>query len=476
MKKTYLVLLLCTSMYAQKQTTINVTKPITLKQNKESSSIMDLLRINPEKIIASRHDDTSIIFDTFNRFYELMQSTSTKRKKDELIIGHFKQYNTLNVITVDKTEELKQKFYCYSFDGKNSNQNKRLLFIDSVKHYRSLFKSRKAKVSVSPNGNYFAIAVRNDTANFVNVYDSKKNIVYRKVVFSNTKQYFLNEEVLVDNNAAVYCLGKKYNEYVGDYHFNLPHSIPSYNYALRKITQNKVIKLQINKKGGEWNNLKMLYSGHEIMLFGYKSGKSNKTNDSFSSLKINAETLEIIEEKQIDLPNQAIMDITGMESNTNNINDLFVDSILKDINGSIYIIAEQKAEEWKVEHNKHGVNESWSKNTKYYSIVILKCTLNGTLLWGRAIDKYTSNKNYIAFLKNKEIHVLLNTGKTKEKKYSNTIKFNEILERGSSLYVVGYNEQGNARYRKVKKNKGKKSFKLNYGLLFEGNYIIPRFK
>ncbi len=470
MKKAFLILLISLSVYSQESTTLSLKETNTFKQKGRSYNILDIHRLNPEKLMASRYGNTYINFETFDNDFNLLSVNTVKRSSNEKISGHFIYKKMLHVFTVDMAKK-NHKVYCYTYDSDTNTYSKKLLFEDSVEKNKTIFElwhDWKANVAISPNGKYFCMATKNESKNknsyLIRVFDTEtKSFLFERTYFESATKHYNNYALSIDNNAIIYTLATNSQEVTSN-------GLKEYEliYSLFKINENSTDILKLNFGKHKLSEVEMVKLDTNIKIIGFYSDSKSYLKDGICSIVIDLDRFKIIKDEFSPFPTQLLKDVLGdkYDKYKSYIN-LSIDNVIQDPNGSLYITAEELI---KTESYNNG---SYTTSKKYYDIVILKFNKAGDLEWGRAIDKFTYNKNYAAFIKNDHLHILVNTGKGKEKKKSDNMKFYKVFYKGEALYDIDYNVDGKVNYHIVQNKKGNTEFYPAYGTAFEGKYIMP---
>jgi hypothetical protein len=113
----------------------------------------------------------------------------------------------------------------------------------------------------------------------------------------------------------------------------------------------------------------------------------------------------------------------------------------------------------------------WHTIYHYDDILILKFSPNGELAWGRSIFKRANTPSYNAFLKDDQLHVILNSGKNLTEKDDGRVKISKGFLESTSLYDIEYTAAGEVSYNKIQDNRSNKYYLPSYGT-FENNKFI----
>lgn len=114
----------------------------------------------------------------------------------------------------------------------------------------------------------------------------------------------------------------------------------------------------------------------------------------------------------------------------------------------------------------------WTTTYHYDDILILKFNAQGELDWGRSIFKRATSPSYNAFLKNDELHVVLNSGKNLTEKKDGRTKASKGWFESSALYDFVYSSNGDVSYDKIQNNKGKTFYLPYYGTFSNNKFIM----
>ncbi|GAB5563050.1 MAG: hypothetical protein Wins2KO_01130 [Winogradskyella sp.] len=114
----------------------------------------------------------------------------------------------------------------------------------------------------------------------------------------------------------------------------------------------------------------------------------------------------------------------------------------------------------------------WQTVYHYDDILILKFNSSGQLDWGRSIFKRATAPSYNAFVKDDELHVLLNSGKNLLEKKDGRTKVSKGWFESTSLYDIVYDKFGEVTYSKIQDNKGKTFYLPYFGTFEEGKFIM----
>jgi len=187
-----------------------------------------------------------------------------------------------------------------------------------------------------------------------------------------------------------------------------------------------------------------------------------------------------------DLPKQVYSDLFGIDAtdrkSKKELSDFKIDYILKDDNNNIYLLAE----EWYYKDSNlysigrrrtnkvygAGKDKSGYVNKYYDDIIILKFDKDWNINWGRSIYKRDVRPSYNSFVKNNELHIILNSGKDLKQLTDGRTKTSKGIFENSSLYDFVYSQDGKSIINKIQDNKNKTYYLPNYGTYVGGKFVM----
>ena len=195
---------------------------------------------------------------------------------------------------------------------------------------------------------------------------------------------------------------------------------------------------------------------------------------------IDTDNFSVKTKKSEDLPKQVYEDLYGYRTaqrKNKKKKELFnfdIDYVLKNSNGDTYLIAE---EFYVTQHYVHSAGPMMTgghtqRVYHYDDILILKFNSDGDLAWGRSVFKRANSPSYNVFLKNDQLHVILNSGKNLTKKNDGRTKVSKGWFESSSLYDIEYAVNGDVSYNKIQNNKGNAYYYPYYGTYKSNKFIM----
>jgi hypothetical protein len=278
--------------------------------------------------------------------------------------------------------------------------------------------------------------------------------------------------MVVDDNGHVYNIGKEYF----DGKRERKDDKANYSFVLHKVTQDDILSQKIPLESNEYiQSLAMTFNANHLRLIGYYSEKNAFGIKGVSQFKVNENDLSILDKKKAALPLEVYKDIYGdVNAGFNKGRELTnfdLDHILVDEESNTYLVAEEfYITQVYIPGGVNGMG-TYTYTFHYDDILITKFSATGELLWGRSIFKRANEPSYNVFLKDNQLHVLLNSGKNLIEKNDGRLKVSKGWFESSALYDFVYDGEGNLIYEKIQDNT---KDKVKY-IPYRGNYAHDKF-
>lgn len=484
MKKTVLLVVCCLLGYAlhsqeEVTTKLKITESAQFKDEVAVEGI-DVVYTNPAgKTAIVRFGRKSILLDVFNDNLDKEFFKIIKKEKKEVYKGHLSYDNEIKVFTVYSPKKKERIVYCHTFNIKNNTHQKTKLFEANVKKGGGLFtgsNKRQTSFAISPNQQYIAIATDNikkkSNSYRIHVFESENlNLVYTKSYRDHEKQYFSHNDLIVDDEATVYSLGKLYKNGKSD----KKKGKANYEFVLHKISESAISNVSVKLEEEFVRTLIISQKNNQLHLLGFYSEKNSNRLKGGCDFVINETDLTVASKKITELPKQVYEDLYGYrrgkrkKKKGKELSNFYVDYTIEDTKGNTYILAEEFY--ITTRYVGTGMNGYWETIPHYDDILILKFNGNGELSWGRSIFKRSTAPSYNVFLKNDELHVILNSGKNLLEKKDGRTKVSKGWFESSSLYDIVYSSDGKVSYDKIQDNRGKVYYTPFYGTYTDGKFI-----
>ena len=480
MKNLLSIVLFVTICFVNAQETkLQVSESEEYKDDVKSTEILTIHTTKEGLTGVVRESKRDILFDVFDKTLAKTHQVVIESDKKERYVGEVVFGDEIKVFTVYSPKVKERIVYCHVFNIKSGAHSKKTLFEANVAKKRYLFSGRgerQTSFNLSPNGKYLAIATDNiykDVNDYaIRVFDANSlELLFTKSYQKHDKKYFKHNDISVTDNAEVYVLGKLYK----DGKKEKKKGEANYDFILNKITENDNKELVISIADQHIRSLNITDLKNQLHLIGFYSEKRTGKIKGGCNFIIDSENFSVSSQKNYELPIDVYEDLygdkRGDKKKGKELKNFYVDYILEDSDGNTYLLAE----EFYITQTyvSTGMNGGyWQTVYHYDDILILKFGASGGLDWGRSIFKRSTTPSYNAFVKNNELHVLLNSGKNLLEKKDGRTKVSKGFFESSSLYDIVYDNSGEVIYSKIQDNKGKTFYLPFYGTYQDETFIM----
>jgi hypothetical protein len=484
MKKIILLFIIfyTTFSFSQSTTNLKVTESPEFKDKNYSEAVLAIHTTNNLKTGLIRSGKKVFLLDVFDDKLNKIASQTLESNNKESFEGYVSFNDEIKFITVLAPSKRERIVYCNTFNVETNKVHKKELFRADVEK-GGLFTGRNKRgtnVAISPNGQYIAIATDNIKKNLnsykVHVFDSETfELIFERSYQEHVDNYFEPNDIFVDDNANLYTLGKLYISGKNQ----KKDGEANYNFLLYQLSKGSVKSQIVSLTDG--NHIASLiisnYDG-KINLVGFYSEKFAGNIKGGCNFEIDTTTLEVLGKKNTVLPKNVYEDLYGeakAERHNNKKKELSsfdIDYIIRDNEGNTFLLAEEFYVT--TQYVNTGMNGAGYMTTTYHydDILILKFDINGDISWGRSVFKRANTPSYNAFLKNNELHIILNSGKNLTEKNDGRTKVSKGLFESSALYDFIYSANGDVKYNKIQDNSGKNFYTPYFGTYNNGKFIL----
>jgi len=422
----------------------------------------------------------------FDKDLSRIKSSIVDIGKREEVIGDLFFENEIKVFTELTKGKSHRTLFCYVFDLKKQTHTVNKLYETVLDGRNTLFselKNHQTLLAQSPDGNYLAIATDNlhkdDDSYLVRVFNAKTfKKIFETTFLEHSEHHFELQDLIIDNEGEVYSLGKQFLD--GRQERN--NDKPNYKFILFHTNSKNVNPLQIELSALHIESLSILPIGNEIHLLGlYSEEKIGKVKGGCNFI-VDKENFVIKQQYKKDLPIEIYRDIypegKANRKRENELGDFYINYLRTDKYDNVYLLAERTYTtinsmpgSGMVAGSNYGY--AVSEATIYNEILILKFSSDGELEWGRCLYKESSEHSYNAFLKNKNLHIVLNSGKDLKEKRDGRIKISKGIFESKALYDFVFTENGKMEINKILEYKNRETYLPNLGSFFGNQLIMP---
>ncbi|WP_298238370.1 hypothetical protein [uncultured Algibacter sp.] len=483
MKKIILILaiMLTANCFSQSTTNLKVRESVEFKDKVKSGDVLSI-HTSPENLTGIvRYSRKNLLFDVFNESLGRIKNVVIPKEKQEDYYGDLAFNNTMKIFTVFSPSKKERTVYCHEFSINDGSHKKTKLFTANVEKNQSIFSGsnkRETGFAMSPNGAYFVVSTddikKNSNSYTVHVYNSETlELIYKKGYQENVEKFYEANDLSIDDEANVYALGKLFLEGRKE----KKRGKANYDFVLNKISSSNIetSKVEFNKEA-HINSLIISNIKNEIKLLGFYSDERAGKIKGTLIFNVDTATMEVTESKSFNLPDEVYKDLYNetrakrKKDRGDELSSYYVDYVITDSKGNTYLLAEEFF--ITQQYVPNGMNGGiWVTTYHYNNVLVLKLNSEGNLEWGRSIFKRDTRPSYNAFVKDDELHVILNSGKNLTEKDDGRVKVSKGWLESTSLYDIVFDDLGKPSYNKIQDNKGK-TFYLPYYGIFNGNRFV----
>lgn len=439
----------------------------------KTDSVRAIYTSNSGRTGIVRNDKKQIVFDLFNERLLKIQTKIIETERKETYIGDIFFNSEIKVFTETYPERDTKLFSCYILNLNGEADKKIELSSTTVIKKLRLFSNEKGtKLSISPNMNYFSITNytihRDEIFYHVSVFDSKNyELIYDQQINRKENEFYSLSEIKIDDHKNVYLLGESF------YNEESPKlkSEENRHFIIEKFTGKDYSLIDLSLENRHIVSLKSVIKKNEFNLYGFYSETGKNSIKGVCNVLINTDEFKIIEKNLQDLPSQVYADLFGSgkvdKKKDKELSNFKIDYILNDTQDNVYLMAE----EFYISYN--GYQNFYHQKIEHYDdILIIKFNPDGKLDWGRSIYKNSIRPSYNAFIKNDNLHIILNSGKNLKELGDGRTKTSKGFFETSALYDFVYKSSGNLEINKIQNNNNKTYYLPNYGNYVDGKFIM----
>ncbi|MDO7171291.1 hypothetical protein [Mariniflexile sp. AS56] len=481
MKKTFILLVFIVSAlgYSQNKTTLKVLESPEFHDEVKSGEVLSMHTSESGLSGVVRNSRKHLLFDVFNESLGRIKNVQIETDSDENYCGNLSFGNIIKIFTVFSPSKKERVLYCHEFNITNGSHKKTELFKAEVEKNQPIFSGgnkRQTGFAMSPNGAYFVVSTddikKNSNSYTVRVYNTKDlSLVYTKTYQENTEKFYEPNDLSIDDSGSVYALGKLFLEGRSQ----KKGGKANYNFVLNKLTASSYKTTNVEfGKNYHISSLTITNQNNLIQLLGFYSEENVRGIKGALFFNVDSDNMVISEGKSFHLPESVYKDLytetKADRKKDDELSNFYVDYVIKDKQGNTYILAE----EFFITHVyiSNGMGAGYMQTVFHYNtVLVLKLNPHGDLEWGRSIFKRDTFPSYNAFLKDGELHVLLNSGKNLTDKEDGRVKVSKGFFESTSLYDIVYNSKGDVAYNKIQDNKNNTIYLPFYGIFSDERFI-----
>ena len=467
--------------FSQNSTKLKVLESAEFK-DKVKSGVVISIHTSPSGLTGiARNSKKNLLFDVFNESLDRLKSIVIPTDKKEVFYGDLAFGNTMKVFTVFSPSRKERIVYCHEFNIVDGTHKKTKLFSVAVEKNQSIFSGgnkRETGFAISQNGSYFVVSTddikKNSNSYTVRVFNSESlELAYKKTYQNNKEKFYQANDLSIDDEGNVYALGKLFLKGRSQ----KKEGKANYDFMLNKISDSdiKTEKVSFNKEE-HISSLILSNINNEIRLLGFYSEERAGRIKGILIFNVDTESFQVSKNKSFKLPEAVYKDLYNetkakrKKDKAQELTNYYVDYVLEDAKGNSYLLAEKFF--ISSVYISNGMNGGhWQTVYHYNDVLVLKLNAQNELEWARSIFKRANSPSYNAFIKNDELHVILNSGKNLAEKKDGRVKVSKGFLESTSLYDIVFDDAGETSYSKIQDNKGKTFYTPYYGI-YNGDRFI----
>lgn len=476
-----LVVFITVTCFSQNTTSLKVLESVEFKDKVKSGDVLSM-HMSPTNLTGIvRYSKKNLLFDVFDESLGRIKNILIPKEKNEDYYGDLAFKNTMKIFTVFSPSRKERVVYCHEFNISDGSHKKTKLFQTLVEKNQGIFSGsnkRETGFAMSPNGNYFVVSTddikKNSNSYTVRVFDSESlELIYEKAYQENVDKFYEANDLSIDDKANVYALGKLFIEGRKE----KKGGKANYDFVLNKISEANIESVKV-----EFNNdthiSSLIISNvfNDIKLMGFYSDERAGRIKGTLIFDVDADNLNVEASKSFTLPEEVYKDLYNenrakkKNKRGDELSRYYVDYVINDTAGNTYLLAEEFF--ITQQYVSNGMNGGvWVTTYHYNNVLVMKINGQGELEWGRSIFKRDTRPSYNAFVKDDELHVILNSGKNLTEKDDGRVKVSKGWLESTSLYDIVFDDSGMPTYNKIQDNRGK-TFYLPYYGIFNGDRFV----
>lgn len=476
------ILLACFTLFigfSQNKTTLKILESPEFHDEVKSGEVLSMHTSESGLIGVVRNSRNHLLFDVFNESLGRIKNVQIETDRNENYCGNLSFDNIIKIFTVFSPSRKERILYCHEFNINDGSHKKTELFKAEVEKNQPIFSGsnkRQTGFAMSPNGAYFVVSIddikKNSNSYTVRVYNTKDlSLVYTKKYQENIEKFYEPNDLSIDDTANVYALGKLFLEGRSQKRGGKAN----YDFVLNKLTAStyKTTKVEFSNSL-HISSLIITNQENKIRLIGFYSEENVRGIKGALFFNVDSDNMAISQSKSFNLPESVYKDLytetKADRKKDDELSNFYVDYVIKDNLGNTYILAEEFFVTYVYVSN--GMGGGYTQTVYHYNtVLVLKLNHNGDLEWGRSIFKRDTFPSYNAFLKDGELHVILNSGKNLTDKEDGRVKVSKGWFESTSLYDIVYNSNGDVAYNKIQDNKNNTYYLPFYGIFSDERFI-----
>ncbi len=429
-----------------------------------------------------RHDKKRFYFDLFDDRLVNIHSEEIKKVRREEVVGDVFYNNEVKIFTQSYPEKEELLLSCYKMSFNDKSYERVDLSKWAIDKELGLFSNKKgSSVALSPDEKYFTVTSYTINRNViyfqVSVFNSETlEEVFSKQTKRNENKFYTIHESYLDSDLNVFVLGESYYNKEAENE----KSDENRHYRIEKYSADGVADVKIQKSDKFINVMKSIQIGDKLNFYGFYSEIGDDRIKGVCNVFVDMTDLTLSEIKLQGLPTEVYEGIYGnkradkKKKKGKELVGFIVNYILEDDMNNTYLLAEEytPGTYGTMPTGPGMMGGGYQSPPNYGNVVIIKFDESGDMLWGRSIYKSDTRATYNAFIKNDNLHVLVNAATNLDQKDDGRTRATKKWLGQTTLYDFKYDTKGEVSIKRIQNNKGKTLYIPHNGNFVDGRFIM----
>ncbi len=477
----YLLFFILQFSFSQTTRKLTFTESPEFKENLKTDEIIAFHTSSSGLFAVINKAKKKIVVNVFDKTFANVNSQIIDQSKNEIFVGSYSYQNKVKLFTEFVSKKEARLLFLYTLNLDSFSVDKTIIKETSVDRLLlySEMSEHQIKLAISPNQKYIATISDNILREYNSfssgLYESANDsVIYFKNHSAFPGQFFELKDVKVDENGNIYSIGKLFKEgkreRVG--------GNANYEYVLSIVSKEENKSLNIKLDDIHVETLSISLQKEQIHLLGLYSEKKSSSIKGVCNFIIDPNKVMLIEKylKPVELnifKSSNILPFIQIKEK-GELTGFNLDYVIQAKDGSSYLLAEKFYVTSAPSNNSFG--SAGGTIYHYDDIIIFKFNSEGKLDWAESIFKKANEHTYNAFLKNDELHLILNSGNKLTKKRDGRTKVSKGLLEKQALYDIVFLKNGEIRYDKILNYNEGYRYNPNLGKYQNNQFVMPSHK
>lgn len=463
------IVLNCCQIHNSSAQNLKITETSEYKDNFKIDRIQTVYTSENGKSVVVRYDNKNMVFDVFDEGLKKLYTKSREKDKKEYYLGDVLIDDKVIVFTESFSNVTSKKIKTYSLNLDDSTLSVNTISTSDINKRAALYSNVKgSKMEISPDGNSLALVSFSINRNTLFYHFQVFDVASFKLMFEHLEtleenEYFELSDVIIDNERTIYAFSES--------HFDAsdPKKIFNSKFLIKKVNQTEQKSVKITLGNRYIESLKPSLIEDKFHLISLYSDSNTSNINGVCNIIINKSDLTISASNYNKIPERVFENLFGSDYKDKRkepmLTNFKVDKLLKDKQDNLYLIAE------KFYYTQNSNNPG--KTPNHEDLILIKFKNTGDLEWGLGLFKRSFEPSYNAFIKENNLHLILNSGKDLEVTKDGNFIVGKKFFQGTSLYDFVYNQDGELNLDKIQDNKKQTIYNPYLGSFVNQKFVMP---